>query len=75
MCSSIPKEDTVLAMNVFDTWMVWAALWAMLMVGVLIMVGVYEYLDGALDEGDIMEYTKEEMYADLAYTMSLMDGQ
>lgn len=62
-------------MNVFDTWMVWAALWAMLMVGVLIMVGVYEYLDGALDEGDIMEYTKEEMYADLAYTMSLMDGQ
>lgn len=65
----------MLAMNVFDTWMVWAALWAMLMVGVLIMVGVYEYLDGALDEGDIMEYTKEEMYADLAYTMSLMDGQ
>lgn len=60
------------AMNVFDTWMVWAALWAMFMVGVLIMVGVYEYLDGALDEDDIMEYTKEDTYHALAVRVHTM---
>lgn len=59
------------AMNPFNMGWMFTLVCLILCALVMVYVWVSEYLDGALDDDDIMEYPKDEMYHDLA-TM-LMD--
>lgn len=54
------------AMNPFNMGWIFTLVCFILCALVMVYVAVAEYLDGALDDDDIMDYTKDEMYEDAA---------